>query len=408
MPSCIPGGSGGKWSEGRIAAGRGYTSRIWRRARCCRTVTEYPIPSKAGSALQIITGPDNNLWFTENDPVSNHIGQVTPSGKITEYSLPTFGGMPNGITVGPGNNLWFTEQFGDKVGQLTTGGQFSEYPTPSTQQLAGITEGPDGNLWFAVSLGHSIGVLNASTHAATEYALPSLVIAQEHHGGLRQQHLVHRSGHQLGGHDHDRRDITEYSLKSVSIVADPDGIVSDPQTKSLWITEDFYGYIGEISTSGSVLNEYKVPGNDPSPSGITVNSSGNIWFTEHSLGTNQIGELAPSTGQFTMYDLPAGASTYGITVGPDGNIWFTDQGNKAIGVIDIGGGTGGPTSPSPTPTPTRPSPTPTPTPSPEPDSAGPGRNHDDRPGRDRDHDADPTGEPDAAAGGPAGLRVARP
>src|SRR5262245_40134520 len=31
------------------------------------SITEYPIPSKAGSANQIIAGPDGNLWFTEND-----------------------------------------------------------------------------------------------------------------------------------------------------------------------------------------------------------------------------------------------------------------------------------------------------------------------------------------------------
>ena len=101
------------------------------------SVTEYPIPSGAGSALQIVTGPDNNLWFTENDPVSNKVGQVSTGGKVTEYNVPTFGGMPNGITVGPGNDLWFAEQFGDKIGQLTTGGQFTEYPTPRASNSPG-------------------------------------------------------------------------------------------------------------------------------------------------------------------------------------------------------------------------------------------------------------------------------
>jgi len=35
------------------------------------TINEFPIPSNSGSANQIIAGPDGNLWFTENDPVSN-------------------------------------------------------------------------------------------------------------------------------------------------------------------------------------------------------------------------------------------------------------------------------------------------------------------------------------------------
>jgi streptogramin lyase len=337
------------------------------------TVTEYPIPSGAGSALQIITGPDKNLWFTENDPVSNRIGQVTPSGQITEFSVPTAGANPNGITVGPDGDLWFTEQFGDKIGQLTTNGQFAEYPTPSTQQLAGITEGPDGNLWFAVSLGHAIGVLNATSHAVTEYTLPALAEPKNITVGPDGNLWFTDPGTNSVGKITTSGQYTEYSLNSVSIVANPDGIVSDPATKSLWITEDFYGYIAQISTSGTVLNEYQVPGNDPSPSAITIDSSGNIWFSEKGLGTNQIGELNPSTGGFTMYNLPSGATIYGITVGPDGNIWFTDDANKAIGVLNIGGAAG-PSSPSPTPTPTptpTPSPSPSPTPTPSPTSTVP-------------------------------------
>src|SRR5690349_7369298 len=36
------------------------------------TLTEYPITSKSLVFLnQIVTGPDGNLWFTENDAVSN-------------------------------------------------------------------------------------------------------------------------------------------------------------------------------------------------------------------------------------------------------------------------------------------------------------------------------------------------
>ena len=122
-------------------------------------------------------------------------------------------------------------------------------------------------------------------------------------------------------------------------------------SSTLWITEQFYGYIGEISSSGASIGQFKVPGNNPSPISITVDSSGNLWFSETGNDA-QIGELNPTTGQFTMYNLPTGAKTAGITVGPDGNIWFTDQGNKAIGVLNIGGAGGTPTTPSPTPSPT--------------------------------------------------------
>ena len=65
------------------------------------SITEFPIPSGSGSANQIVAGPDGNLWFTENDPVSTIIGKITPSGQVTEYKIPTSGANPFGITVGP-------------------------------------------------------------------------------------------------------------------------------------------------------------------------------------------------------------------------------------------------------------------------------------------------------------------
>src|SRR5262249_8463012 len=143
---------------------------------------------------------------------------------------------------------------------------------------------PDNNLWFAVSLGHAIGVLNASTHAVTEYTLPALASPKNITVGPDGNLWFTDPGTNSVGMITTGGQFTEYNLNGGWIVADPEGIVSDPQTHSLWITEDFYGYIGEISTSGSVLKEYKVPGNNPSPSAITVDSSGNIWFSEKGLG----------------------------------------------------------------------------------------------------------------------------
>ena len=141
------------------------------------SITEFPIPSMSPSASQIVAGPDGNLWFTENDPVSNSIGRITPSGQITEFKLPTSGANPYGITVGPDNNLWFTEEFGSNIGRITTSGQITEFPIAaggsSGQFPQGITTGPDGNLWFTVSLGHAIGVMTPSGQV-TEYLLPAL------------------------------------------------------------------------------------------------------------------------------------------------------------------------------------------------------------------------------------------
>src|SRR6185312_1287641 len=55
---------------------------------------------------------------------------ATPNrvGKITEYSIPTKASFPEGITAGPDGNLWFTEFKGHKIGRMTPGGTFTEFP----------------------------------------------------------------------------------------------------------------------------------------------------------------------------------------------------------------------------------------------------------------------------------------
>src|SRR5438309_4945426 len=68
---------------------------------------ELPIPTVLGGPFGITSGPDGNLWFTEVH--GNKIGQVTTQGVFTEFPVPTAGCDPYGIAAGPDGNLWFTE-----------------------------------------------------------------------------------------------------------------------------------------------------------------------------------------------------------------------------------------------------------------------------------------------------------
>src|SRR5215470_2879685 len=70
-------------------------------------IDEYPIPS-GGSAYQIVTGPDGNMWFTIRNRA--RIGRITPAGVITEFPLPDPLSSASEITPGPDGNLWFTEE----------------------------------------------------------------------------------------------------------------------------------------------------------------------------------------------------------------------------------------------------------------------------------------------------------
>jgi virginiamycin B lyase len=67
----------------------------------------FNVPTASSSPLKITTGPDHNLWVTEN--TASQIAKITTAGSFTEYSTLTHGSGPYDITTGPDNNLWYTE-----------------------------------------------------------------------------------------------------------------------------------------------------------------------------------------------------------------------------------------------------------------------------------------------------------
>ncbi len=76
------------------------------------------------------------------------------------------------------------------------------------------------------------------------------------------------------------------------------------------------------------MAEFTVPqGGDPEPSGITVDSTGKVWFTMP--GTNSIGSYY--RGNFTIENLTGIIETpVGIAVDSRGNVWFTQHGPSFI------------------------------------------------------------------------------
>ncbi len=73
---------------------------------------------------------------------------------FSEFFISTPGAAPADITQGPGETLWFTEELGNKIGQITAGGDFTEYVLPTRAAFPlGITLGPDGALWFTEIIG---------------------------------------------------------------------------------------------------------------------------------------------------------------------------------------------------------------------------------------------------------------
>src|SRR6266545_3117689 len=270
-----------------------------------QTVTEFPLPP-GNIAVEIVAGPDGNLWFTglvrntNTGRAVGAIGRITPAGSITQFLLPTSIGGPVGIASGPDGNLWFTQTESEDnllalIGRITTAGVITEFPLPHTwDHPFDITAGHDGNLWFTEGTpGGKIGrITTAGT--LTEIGLPA------------------------GGYP-------------VGIAAGPDG--------NLWFTEGRQS--GRITPAG-VITEFPIATPGSGLNGITTGPDGNVWFTEStydaSTGTITAAAIGRITTAGVITEFPIatpGSGLGGITTDPDGNVWFTETGAGKIGRLTI-------------------------------------------------------------------------
>ena len=262
-----------------------------------------PYPPGIYGPTGITSGPDGNLWFT--DGTNNRIGNITPSGVITTFGIPTDNAGPFGITTGSDGNIWFAEKTSSKIGKLTLSGGFTEYPVAFYPQS--VVAGSDGNLWFT-EFGVACGIDICSANNA--------MIGRITPAGT----------------------LTEYPVPTANSFL---GDIAAGADRNLWFTENqgslvdgrpAGGKIGQITPSG-VVTEYATPTTASVPTGITLGSDGNMWFTESA--TNNIGRINTS-GTITEYPIPtANSGATGITAGPDGTIWFAETLANQIGTFSI-------------------------------------------------------------------------
>jgi virginiamycin B lyase len=106
--SIAPGPDGALWFT------EFYGSKIGR-ITTAGAFTEYSIPGANAAPAAIAAGPDGALWFLEQ----NAIGRITTAGSITSFptSVTLFSDF-NTIITGRDNNLWFTNRIGNSIERL--------------------------------------------------------------------------------------------------------------------------------------------------------------------------------------------------------------------------------------------------------------------------------------------------
>ena len=133
-------------------------------------ISKYPVPTVGGNPDGVAVTPDGTAWFAESG--ANKIGKVTAGGSFTEYPVPPQpgdSGTLQGITVGADGNLWFTTY--SYIGRMTPSGSFTFFPITRYNYAYDITPGPDGNVWFTEVLG-IVGYVTPAG-AVTEFSVGS-------------------------------------------------------------------------------------------------------------------------------------------------------------------------------------------------------------------------------------------
>ncbi len=111
-------------------------------------ITEFVLPRPDAGPGDITAGPDGAMWFLQlsgtMDGVAvdgGRIGRITMDGRISEFALPTRTPSPINIAVGPDRNIWYTQ--GSHLGRVTSDGQIAEFPLGEGARGAGLSAGSD-------------------------------------------------------------------------------------------------------------------------------------------------------------------------------------------------------------------------------------------------------------------------
>jgi streptogramin lyase len=283
--------------------------------------TGLPSVIPSDDANDVIT-VGNDLWYTDTTDLNGEIAEFDPSTQLnTIYQLPEF---PSTATPPPPQDpdqmalvvstnalgqkvdyIWFTEEAVNAVGYLsinTVTGATAWYQTA----LTGVSSTPTDIAWDSLE----------DEFWMTEPASNQII---------------------------NFNPTTAGSAKAPITIPDPVGVLEDPSTGYLWITE---GGTNDKIVEYSPINEkilytFNTTG---SPANLMWGPDGNIWFTEANGTTGLIGILTPpnptagTSGSLT--EVPTSGPANSISVGPSNypdSLWFTETNSNQIGEITYSG-----------------------------------------------------------------------
>ena len=277
-------------------------------------------------------------------PVVTMLGKfsLADGSLIQEYQEPPGYSSPMFVAVDAQGNVWFTQPSTDAIGEfdpLTT--VFTNYKLTKGSDPYDLVVDKNGNLWFSEFLGSRIGFLNMQTHAIVETATPTANsrpygITKDGNGTIwfaENQRFVGQLG-SFTPTTSGKIAITEHAVNTIQ----PHLLIAD-KAGNIWFSEAFGGQIGEYVVATGATNNYVVSAAvcpllvnciTTHISGIAIDKSNNVWFTDSLSG--RIGYIVPATG--VLHDHTFAIKNLhphdGLVVDKNNTIWFTEQYGRVL------------------------------------------------------------------------------
>jgi virginiamycin B lyase len=264
---------------------------------------------------------------------------------IDEFQLPN--SLPNAIALDSSGNVWTVLQNRSALGDFNpTNGTLRQYSIPGLSTKTPLTswgiavDDRDSKVWFAEEISDSILSFNIATQTFTQYSIKTLAsnpyeVALD---SLGNTWFTEFTGDKIGV-VMSNGTMEEYQIPITS--SNPTGIAIDTRTNRIWFnlldtsgpTDEFY--VGSFLNGSFTFNDI-TPEVD-TPVGIAVDSSGNLWLTQH--GASLISEFNPVTHYFRTIStsIPPDGASYPYFVYVDnstGKIWFNEHYGNAISSFD--------------------------------------------------------------------------
>lgn len=111
-------------------------------------ITEFPLPRPDSGPGDITAGADGAMWFVMLTGTMDglqvnggRVGRISMDGQVTEFDMPTRTPSPINIAVGPDLNIWYTQ--GSRVARVTPEGKITEFPLGESSRGSGLSAGSD-------------------------------------------------------------------------------------------------------------------------------------------------------------------------------------------------------------------------------------------------------------------------